>query len=132
MLAESCYSPSCWLLMQSHLRAMPDLLITCSDVSHSGAGVVGSSGLTEMGVQTAIDLPHELPSEKPRGFILLSMFAGIEAVRRALDLLGIKPPGVISPSRSTGKQPEIRLKSIRMPSHFTTLRISTEQPYTRA
>ena len=28
-------------LLQSQLRATPDLLITCSDASHSGAGVVG-------------------------------------------------------------------------------------------
>ena len=35
--------------------------------------------------------PGALPTPPQRGFILVSLFAGIEAVRRALDLLGVAP-----------------------------------------
>ena len=74
--------------MITDLRARPDLLVTCSDASPSGAGVAAAAGLTEYGVWAARSLPKELPNLERPGVALVSLFGGIEAGRRALDLLG--------------------------------------------
>ena len=78
-------------VLVAKLRAKPDVLLTCSDASHSGAGVAGTAGLTELGVHSATSLPRSLPPAVEKGFAVISMFAGIDALRRALDLLGVRP-----------------------------------------
>ena len=56
------------------LRARPDLLITCSDASGSGAGVAAAAGLTDYGVWAARALPKELPAAAQSGVALVSLF----------------------------------------------------------
>ena len=62
---------------------------TSSDACESGAGITAAAGLTTCGVEDALRLPTYLPTTPE--IVLLSLFAGIEGARRALDLLGIKP-----------------------------------------
>ena len=76
-------------LMVTNLRAKPGPLMTCSDASSSGAGVAASAGLTDYGVWTALSLPPVVPARQEVGIALVSMFAGCEAIRRALCLLGL-------------------------------------------
>ena len=83
-------------IMTTKLRTRPDALVTCSDASETGAGVAAAAGLTDYGVSAALSLPTELPPPKMKGFVLLSLFGGIEASRRALDLLGIQAARHIS------------------------------------
>ena len=78
-------------LMVIHLRAQPDVLVTVSDACESGAGIAASAGLSAYGVRSVLSLPAELPFTDPSGLALISLFGGIEAGRRALDLLGITP-----------------------------------------
>ena len=78
-------------IMITKLRAKVDLMLTCSDASESGAGVSAAAGLTTYGVETTLALPKQLPPAWLNGFVLLSLFGGIEASRRALDLLGVTP-----------------------------------------
>ena len=85
LLYAVCLAPA----FITRLRSRPDLLITCSDASSSGAGVAATAGLTPYGVQTARGLPSELPLKLQSGCALISLFGGIEAGRRALDLLGV-------------------------------------------
>ena len=87
LLLAVCLSP----LMVTHLRAQPDVMITCSDACESGAGVAATAGLSSYGVRSVLALPSELPQEVSNGFALVSLFGGIEAGRRALDLLGVVP-----------------------------------------
>ena len=84
---------ACFLapLMETDLRARPDLLVTCSDASEAGAGICASVGLSSYGVEATLALPPVLPPLQERGFALLSMFGGIEASCRACHLLGIVP-----------------------------------------
>ena len=82
-----CLSP----LMVTHLRAQPDVMVTCSDACESGAGVAASAGLSAYGVRSVLALPAELPQDVSSGLALVSLFGGIEAGRRALDILGITP-----------------------------------------
>ena len=78
-------------ILIAKLRASPDLFITCSDASSSGAAVAGTAGLTQYGVESARSLPRSLPSAPAKGFAIVSLFAGIDALRRALDILGLRP-----------------------------------------
>ena len=80
-----CQAPA----MITDLRTRPDLLITSSDASATGAGIAATAGLTEYGVWSALTLPQELPIHEERGRVLISLFGGIEAGRRACDLLGV-------------------------------------------
>ena len=77
--------------METSLRARPDLLITCSDASEAGGAIAATAGLSDYGVWAAKALPRQLPSMAETGFALVSLFGGIEAGRRACDLLGVKP-----------------------------------------
>ena len=45
--------------------------------------------MTDYGVWSALSLPQELPQRLDRGCIVVSLFGGIEAGRRACDLLGV-------------------------------------------
>jgi hypothetical protein len=78
-------------LMTWDLRAHVDPLVTSSDACGSGAGITATAGLTRHGVECALHLPAALPAPPSDGFILISLFAGIEGARRALDLLGVRP-----------------------------------------
>ena len=84
---------ACFLapLMETDLRARPDLLVTCSDASEAGAGICASVGLSSYGVEATLALPPVLPPLQERGFALLFMVGGIEASCRACHLLGIVP-----------------------------------------
>ena len=62
-----------------------------SDASHTGAGVSGTAGLSDYGVAFAQSLPKSMPAEPPKGFAVVSLFSGIDALRRALDILGLRP-----------------------------------------
>ena len=73
------------------LQAKPDLFITASDASHTGAGVAATAGLTAAGVAASRSLPPVLPTPAVKGFAVISFFSGIDALRRALDLLGFRP-----------------------------------------
>ena len=53
----NCLSPS----MVTDLRSRPNLLISCSDASESGAAIAATAGLTDYGVWAARSLPAELP-----------------------------------------------------------------------
>ena len=81
-----CLAPA----MVTDLRTRPDLLITCSDASESGAALAGTAGLTDYGVWAAKSLPPELPVHMDSGCAVVSLFGGIEAGRRACDLLGVR------------------------------------------
>ena len=72
LLLAVCLAPT----LVAKLRAAPDLLITASDASHTGAGVSGTAGLTDYGVAFAESLPKGLPSEPPKGFAVVSLFSG--------------------------------------------------------
>ena len=78
-------------LMETNLRSRVDLLVTSSDACESGAGIIAFAGLSTSGVVAARALPRELPAGPPRGCVLVSLFGGIEAGRRAFDLLSVKP-----------------------------------------
>ena len=84
-------------LLETNLRAAPDLLVTASDASESGGGACAAAGLTTKGVDFALGLSAEMNPGMPRnltakgGIVLISLFGGIEAGRRALDLLGVQP-----------------------------------------
>lgn len=64
------------------LRSRPDLLVTCSDASMSGAAVAASAGLAEYEMWSAKSLPAQLPTEKESGVSLILLFGGVEAGRR--------------------------------------------------
>ena len=81
-----CLAPS----MVTNLRSRPDLMITSSDASTSGAGIAATAGLTDYGVWAAWSLPNELPIQSQRGCALISLFGGIEAGRRACDMPGVQ------------------------------------------
>ena len=85
LFSAICLSPA----LITDLRTRPDLLITSSDASATGAGIAATAGLTEYGVWSALTLPQELPLHQERGCVLISLFGGIEAGRRACDLLGV-------------------------------------------
>ena len=87
LLRACCLAP----LMVTDLRAHPDLLITASDASESGGGLAAVAGLTTHGVTAVKSLPQALPPPVRAGFVLLSLFGGIECARRSLDLLGVAP-----------------------------------------
>ena len=78
-------------LMITHLRAQPDVMVTCSDACETGAGIAATAGLSAYGVRSVLNLPAELPFTNSSGLALISIFGGIEAGRRALDLLGVTP-----------------------------------------
>ena len=78
-------------LIETNLRAHADLFVTSSDACESGAGITAVAGLSTSGVLAARGLPSELPGPAMRGCTLVSLFGGIEAGRRALDLLGVRP-----------------------------------------
>ena len=71
--------------METSLRAEVDLLVTSRDACESGGGLTAAAGLSTRGVQAALSLPESLPGPAARGCVLVSLFAGIEAGRRALD-----------------------------------------------
>ena len=85
VFAVICLSPA----MITDLRTRPDLLITSSDASAGGAGIAATAGLSDYGVWSALTLPQELPLQQDRGCAEISFFGGIEAGRRACDLLGV-------------------------------------------
>ena len=87
-------------LMVTDLRTQPDLLVTASDASEHGGGACAAAGLTREGVDYVQRLPRELPARPARGLVLLELFGGISAGRRALDLLGIVPIRHISAEMS--------------------------------
>ena len=67
-----CLAPT----MITNLRCRPDLLVTCSDASESGAAIAATAGLTAYGVQEALALPPELPIQLASGCVLISLFGG--------------------------------------------------------
>ena len=87
LLMAVCLAPT----MECQLRARPDLLVTCSDASETGAGIAAAAGLTAYGVRSVLALPQSVPPADDRGFALISLFGGIEAGARACNLLGLKP-----------------------------------------
>ena len=72
-------------LMVTHLRAQPDVMVTCSDACESGAGVAASAGLSAYGVRSVFALPSELPQEVSNGLALISLFW--RELRRAVEPL---------------------------------------------
>ena len=85
LFSVACLAPS----MVTNLRSRNDLLNTCSDASETGAGLAATAGLADYGVWAARSLPVELPVRQEAGCALISLFGGIEAGRRACDLLGV-------------------------------------------
>ena len=77
--------------METSLRARPDLLVTCSDACETEGAIAATAGLSDYGVRAAKAIPRQLPTVAETGFALVSLFGGIEAGRRACDLLGVKP-----------------------------------------
>ena len=77
--------------MVTDLRTGIDVQLSASDSSCSGASVTVTAGVTDFGAWVADNLSACLPARQDVGFGLVSLFAGIEAVRRALGLLGVQP-----------------------------------------
>ena len=116
---ELCLAMCLLPIMTTNLRVRADLLVTCSDASETGAGVAVVAGLSSYGVNAARSLPTVLPDPVMKGFVLLSLFGGIEASRRALDLLGLRPVLHISVEIKR-RQSELRLSCIPISSHIAT------------
>ena len=74
----------------TNLRSRPDLMLTVSDASSTGAAIGATAGLTDYGVWAAKSLPAQVADRIESGVALVSLFGGIEAGRRALDLIGVR------------------------------------------
>ena len=53
--------------------------------------MAGRPGLSEAGVAATLRLPQVLPTSVERGVAVIRLFSGIDALRRALDILGLQP-----------------------------------------
>ena len=83
-------------LLASYWSHEVDDVVTCSDASESGAGACASVKLSPLGLERLAEA-EALRSVPPADSLLLvDLFAGISASRRALQLLGVSPGSHVS------------------------------------
>ena len=79
------------LLCFANLRTPIDSVVTASDASESGAGVVISVCLSPVGLQMVASFEREGIALASEHLGLVSLFDGIGGARRALEILGAAP-----------------------------------------
>ena len=110
ILRADCLPDQRWLLLADDLVRLVSLspllasywshdvddVVTCSDASESGAGACASVKLSPLGLERLAEA-EALRSVPPADSLLLvDLFAGISASRRALQLLGVSPGSHVS------------------------------------
>ena len=79
-------------------RLPTDPIVTASDASETGGGLVASTGLTEWGSRVAEGTVRgeEIESFQNQGLLVISAFDGIGSLRIALDTLKVPLAGYVS------------------------------------
>ena len=85
-------------LASSTLGMDVDKMVTCSDSSSWGGGVSYSTGLSNTGRKRLWEAEVQACGHRADDLVILELFGGIGAGRRACQLLGIQP-GVMSAAK---------------------------------